>query len=57
MSTGAKAENQNGPPSGGASGAPGTPNAPSRTPSKSGGGTGAAVDSKVPASDGLGGTK
>ena len=57
MSTGAKAENQSGPASGGASGAAGTPNAPARTPAKSGGGTGAAVAPECPPSDGLGGTK
>ena len=57
MSTGAKADNQAGPPSGGASGAAGTPNAPRREPSKSGGGSGAAVDATMPASDGTGGTK
>ena len=57
MSTGAKAENQSGPPSGGASGAAGTPNAPARTPAKSGGGSGAPVDSTMKDSDGLGGTK
>lgn len=57
MSTGANADNQNGPVSGGASGAPQTPNAPDRTPAKSGGGTGAAVDATCPESDGLGGTK
>ena len=57
MSTGAKAENEHGPASGGASGAAGTPNAPSRTPAKSSGGSGAAVSETMPASDGHGAKK
>ena len=60
MSTGAKTENQFGPPSGEAAGPVTDYTSPKYKPgynSKSTGGSGAAVDSVVPESDGLGGTK
>ena len=60
MSTGAKTENQFGPPSGEAAGPVKDYTSPkygSGYPGKSSGGSGAAVDSVVPESDGQGGTK
>ena len=57
MSTGAKANNQAGPPSGEAAGPVKDYTTRPYAPAKSSGGTGAAVDATMPANDGGGGTK